>query len=324
MRAPYKLTRRAALASLVAPAFARAESGYPAKPIQFVVPFTPGGGADTLARIVSATVSTQFGQQVVIENRAGAGGNIAAQVVSRAKPDGYTLLEGNLAHAIAMTMYRKRTYDIVKDFTPIILLGSVPFVLCTGPASDFRTTGDLIAAAKAKPDTLNYASSGIGGPSHLAMALFREMTGIQVTHVPYKGAAPGLEDLMAGRIQITFTTLPTAAPLVRSGAIRALGMASLSRAEILPEVPTIAESGVPGYEAATWFGAMAPTGTPPEIVRTLHDAFAAALTDPANRARLISEGFEIGGGTPEAFGAYIEAETRKWAPVVIASGSVVD
>jgi tripartite-type tricarboxylate transporter receptor subunit TctC len=322
------MTRRGLLTCASAATLAaggRADAAaYPVKPIQFMVPFTPGGGADTLARLVATDVSARLGQTVVIENRAGAGGNIAAQVVSHARPDGYTLLEGNLAHAIAMTMNRRRTYDIIRDFAPITELGSVPFALCVPGKSELRTVGDLIAAAKANPDKLNYASSGIGGPSHLAMELFKSMTGVQIVHVPYKGASPAMEDLMGGRVQLAFLTVPAMQPLLRSGMLRVLGVASLEPLATVPGVPAIAQSGVPGFEASTWFGVMAPAGTPPDIIKTLNSAFNASLARPETRARLEAEGFALAGGSPEQFEAYIAAETRKWAPVVIAAGAVVD
>ena len=322
------LTRRglmlAAGIGLALPGSAFAATDYPQRPVQFLVPFTPGGGADTLARLVAADASQRLGQTMLVENRPGAGGNIAAQVVSKAKPDGYTLLEGNLSHAIAVTMNRKPLYDIVKDFAPIINLGAVPFVLCVNSASKIKTLADLIAAAKAQPDVLNYASSGVGGPSHLAMELFKMTAGVKLIHVPYKGAAPAVADLMGGRVDTGFLTIPAAEPMMRAGRLRALGVASLKRADGLPDVPTIAEQGFPGFEAATWFGVMAPAGTPSDIVAKLHDVFAAGLAVPETRKRLLEEGFEINGGTPQEFAAYIAAETAKWAPVVRFANAVPD
>ena len=314
----------AVAASVCAPRIASAAPDFPSHPIQFLVPFTPGGGADTLARLLAADAGERLGQAVVVENRAGAGGNIAAQVVSKAKPDGYMLLEGNLSHAIAMTMSRTPLYDIVKDFAPITNLGSVPFVLCVNVDTKLHSIADLIAAAKAQPDVLNYASSGVGGPSHLAMELFKLTTGVKVTHVPYKGASPAVEDLLGGRVEMGFLTIPAAAPMLRAGRLRALGVASLNRVAGLPDVPTIAEAGFPGFEAATWFGVMAPAGTPAEIIAKLHDVFIAALAVPETRKRLEAEGFQLNGGSPAEFAAYIDAETRKWAPVVRAAGAVTE
>jgi tripartite-type tricarboxylate transporter receptor subunit TctC len=290
--------------------------------MQFLVPFTPGGGADTLARLVAADAGQRLHQPIVVENRAGAGGNIAAQVVSKANPDGYTLLEGNLSHAIAASMKRKPLYDIVKDFAPITKLAAVPFVLCVNAQSSLRSLDDLIAAARARPDQLNYASSGVGGPSHLAMELYKLTTGVKVTHIPYKGASPALEDLLGGRVEMTFLTIPAASPMLRAGSLRGIGVASLQRAASLPEIPTIAELGYPGFEASTWFGVMAPARTPPDIIARLHAAFTAALAVPETRQRLEAEGFEVSGSSPEQFGAYIAAETAKWAPVVQAAGAL--
>jgi tripartite-type tricarboxylate transporter receptor subunit TctC len=313
----------AASALLLAPRRAFA-ANYPDKPVRFVVPFTPGGGADSLARITGQYVSGKLGQQIYVDNKPGAGGNIAAEIVAKARPDGYTLLEGNLAHAIAMTLYRQLRYDIEKDFTPVIALGSVPFVLAVAPDLPVKSVQDLLELARAKSSVLNYASSGVGGPSHLMMVLFESIAGVKLTHVPYKGAAPMAEDLMAGRVQVSFITTPASVPLMKSGHIRGLALSSAHRLDTLPDLPTIAESGVAGYDAVTWFGVLAPRGTSDDIVRTLNQAFVAAIQDADVRKRLQAEGFEMIGGTPSEFTAFIHAQTAKWGTVVKAAGISID
>jgi tripartite-type tricarboxylate transporter receptor subunit TctC len=303
--------------------YARA-SAYPERPVRFVIPFTPGGGADTLARLTAQFVSVKLGQQVFIDNRPGAGGNISAEVVAKAQPDGYTLLEGNLAHAVAMTLYRRLRYDFEKDFTPVIALGSVPFVLAVEPTSPAKSLADFLTLARAKPMGLNYASSGVGGPSHLAMVLLESLAGVKLTHIPYKGAAPAAEDLMAGRVQASFLTLPAAIPLMQGDRIRGLAVSAAHRAETLPDLPTIAEAGVAGYDATTWFGVSAPRGTPDDIVQTLNQAFAAAIDDADVRKRLRTEGFAMMGGTPQEFAAFIHTQVEKWGAVVKTAGIAID
>jgi tripartite-type tricarboxylate transporter receptor subunit TctC len=312
-----------AAAALLIPRGAGAAS-YPDRPIRFVVPFTPGGGADALARISAQFVSNRLGQQVFVDNRPGAGGNISAEVVAKAPPDGYTLLEGNLAHAIAMTLYRQLRYDIERDFTPVIALGSVPFVLAVAPELPVTSLQELLALVRTKRGGLDYASSGVGGPSHLAMVLLESLADVKLTHIPYKGASPAAQDLMAGRVQASFLTLPAAVPLLQAGRIRALALSAARRAQTLPDLPTIAEAGIPGYDATTWFGVLAPRGTADLIIQTLHQAFAAALADDGVRQRLRGEGFEIMGGTPQEFAAFIHAQAAKWGAVVKAAGIAID
>ncbi len=312
-----------AAAAFVAARRARAAS-YPQTSIRFVVPFTPGGGADTLARLTANFVSNKLGQQVYIDNRPGAGGNIAGEIVAKAQPDGYTILEGNLAHAIAMSLYRHVPFDIEKDFVPVIALGSVPFVLAVPPSLPVTSVNELLSLARKQPGTLNYASSGIGGPSHLAMVLFESLSGTKLTHVPYKGASPAATDLIAGRVQASFLTTPAAEPLMKSGKIRGLAISSSRRQETLPDLPTIAEAGVPGYEATTWFGVLVPRGTADDIVRLLNQSFGAAIADAEIRKRLQAQGFDIMGGTPEEFGSFVHAQTQKWAAVVASANMKLD
>lgn len=297
---------------------------YPTKSIRFVVPFPPGGGADTIARIVGQSVSDRLGEQIVVDNRAGAGGNIAAEIASKANPDGYTLLQGNVAHTISASLYRKLNYDFIKDFAAVTELASTPFLLLANPSVPGGSVRELIALAKAKPDQLNYGSSGTGGPSHLAAELLKSMAGIEVRHVPYKGASPAANDLIAGRIQMMFFTIAAGLPHVKAGRLKALAIASAKRTPLAPEIPTVAESGVPGYEAGTWYGVLVPAGTSGQVVVKLHEAFAAALNVPHVRKRLTGLGFEVVGSTPQQFAGYIESEIKKWARVVKASGAVAE
>jgi tripartite-type tricarboxylate transporter receptor subunit TctC len=297
---------------------------YPTKPLRFVVPFAPGGGADLLARLTGSKVAESFGQQVVIDNRSGAGGNIAAEVASKSAADGYTLLQANVAHAISASLYRKLNYDLLKDFTAVTQLAATPFILAVHPSSPANSVKELIALAKSQPGQLSYGSSGNGGPSHLGTELFKSMTGIDVRHIPYKGGAPAAIDLISGQIQMMFNTPPVILPHVRSGRMKGLAVASVKRIPAAPDLPTVAEAGVPGFELSTWYGVMVPRGTPPAVVKKLHGAFVAALEAPDVRDRLANENLQIVGSTPDAFAAHVRAEIPKWAKVVKASGARVD
>jgi len=304
-----------ALAGAFMPPAARAQN-YPERPLRFVIPFTPGGGADNLARIVSIPAAEMLGQQIVIDNRAGAGGNLAAELVAHATPDGYTLLQGNVAHAISRGLFPKLNYDIQQDFMAVTQLASIPFLLAVNPALNASTVKDVIALAKAAPGQLNCASSGSGSPSHLAMEIFKTMTGINVRHIPYKGAAPATTDLIAGQVQMMFFTVSAALPHVRSGRLKAIAIGSTKRSQLAPDIPTVSESGVAGYEATTWFGVNLPRGTSPAIVQKLHRTFTAALRRPEVQDRLVQQGFDIVGSTPAEFEQYIRSEIPKWAKVI--------
>jgi tripartite-type tricarboxylate transporter receptor subunit TctC len=309
---------------LAASAAAAQAQAFPDRPLRFVIPFPPGGGADNLARIVAQPAAGELAQQIVIDNRAGAGGNIAAEIVARAAPDGHTLLQGNVAHAISTSLYKKLPYDLVRDFVPVTQLASIPFLLAINPKVGSGSVKDLIAQAKAKPGELRYASSGSGGPSHLAMELFKSMAGVEIRHIPYKGASPAAIDLIAGQVHMTFFTVSAALPHVNSGRVKPVAIASGRRSPLVPDIPTFDEAGLPGFEAHTWFGVMAPRGTPHAIVARLHQTFASALKAPDARERILKQGFEIVGSTPAAFASYIKAEIPKWAKVVKASGASVD
>ena len=326
------MDRRIAITSLALTLFAcgsaygasTAPSAYPNRPLRFVIPFTPGGAADVLARLTGAKVSETLGQQVVIDGRPGAGGNIAAEVAARAAPDGYTLLQANLAHAIGASLYRKLGYDILRDFVPVTQLASTPFILCLNPAVPATSVKDLIALARSQPGRFAYGSSGNGGPSHMATELFQSLAGIEMRHVPYKGGVPASIDLIAGQIQVMLNTPPVILAHARAGRVKALAVTSAKRIPTMPELPTIGDAALPGYEATTWFGVMLPTGTSPAIVSKLHAAFSAALKAPDLRERMSTENLDLVGSSPAEFAAYVKAEIPKWAKVVKSSGARVD
>ncbi|HET8586015.1 MAG TPA: tripartite tricarboxylate transporter substrate binding protein [Casimicrobiaceae bacterium] len=298
---------------------------YPTKPIRIVVPFPPGGTTDILARAVAQKLSETWNQQVIVDNRPGAGGNIGADLVAKAAPDGYTLVMGTVGtHAINPNLYRKMPYDHVKDFAPVILVAGVPNVLVVNPSLPVHTVHELIDYAKANPGKLNFASSGNGTSIHLSGELFKTMAGVQMTHVPYKGSAPALADLMGGQVQLMFDNLPSSLGLIKGGKLRAVAVTSTTRAAALPDVPTIAESGLPGFEASSWFGLLAPAGTPHDVVAKINGVVAAWLATPEAKDKLLAQGAIAAGGSPEAFAKHIDNETSKWAKVVKASGAHID
>jgi tripartite-type tricarboxylate transporter receptor subunit TctC len=298
---------------------------YPSQPIKIIVPFTAGGTTDILARTIGQKLSEAWRQPVIVENRPGAGGNIGADVVAKAKPDGYTILMGTIGtQSINASLYAKMPYDAAKDFAPITLVAMVPNVLVVHPAVNARTVGELVALAKAKPGELNFASSSTGGSPHLSGEMFKQMTGANIVHVPYKGSAPAITDLLGGQVSLMFDNLPSALPQVKAGKLRALGVTSARRSQAAPDIPTIAESGVPGYEVDSWFGILAPAATPKEIVSKLNVEIVRILKIPEVRERLLEQGAEPVGDTPEHFAEHIRRETAKWARVVKASGAKAD
>ena len=312
-------------ASLCAAPLAFAQADYPSKPVRLVVPFPPGGTTDILARAVAQKLTEQWHQQVIVDNRPGAGGNIGADLVAKSAPDGYTLLMGTIGtQAINPSLYARMPYDAQKDFAPVILVAAVPNVLEVNPSLPVHTVQELIAYAKAHPGKLNFASSGNGTSIHLSGELFKSMTGVQMTHVPYKGSAPALADLAGGQVQLMFDNLPSSLGLIKGGKLRALAVTSTARSPALPDVPTIAESGLPGYEATAWFGVLAPAKTPPAIVDKLNAAIGAWLASPEAKEKLASQGAAAAGGTPADFARYIASETTKWAKVVKTSGAHID
>jgi tripartite-type tricarboxylate transporter receptor subunit TctC len=313
-------------AAVAAPfAFAQSAANYPAKPMRLVVPFPAGGTTDILARAVAQKLSETWGRQVIVDNRPGAGGNIGSDLVAKATPDGYTLLMGTVGtHAINPSLYKNMPYDHVKDFAPVILVAGVPNVLVVNPSLPVHSVPELIAYAKANPGKLNFASSGNGTSIHLSGELFKAMTGVEMTHVPYKGSAPALTDLIGGQVQLMFDNLPSSLPFIKAGKLRALAVTSGARAAALPDLPTLAESGLPGFEASSWFGVLAPAGTPRDIVARLNGAIAGWLASPEAKEKLLAQGAIAAGGTPEDFARHIGAETSKWAKVVKASGAHID
>jgi tripartite-type tricarboxylate transporter receptor subunit TctC len=299
--------------------------GYPAKPIRIVVPFTPGGTTDVLARAIGQKLTASWTQPVVVDNRPGAAGNIGSEVVAKAAPDGYTLLMGTVStHGINPGLYSKLPYDPVKDFAPVTLVAKVPNILVLHPSVPASSVTELIAHAKAKPGQLNFASSGNGTSIHLSGELFKTMAGVQMTHVPYKGSAPALTDLLGGQVSLMFDNMPTALPHVKAGRLKALAVTSAKRSPAIPQLPTMAEAGLPGFEATSWFGVLAPAATPKEIVGKLNGEIVRILKTPEVRAQLSGQGAEPVGDTPEEFAAHIKAEMAKWAKVVKESGARID
>jgi len=298
---------------------------FPDKPIRFVVPFPPGGAADLMARPLGRGLGERLGQPVIIDNRGGAGGTLAAEAVARSSPDGYTLLFGTMGtHAINPNLYERLRYDPVKDFAPVALTHSTPRVLVVHPSVGAASLQDLVRIAKAKPGVLTYGSAGSGSSSHLAGVLFAGMSGIELTHVPYKGSAPAVTDLLGGRIAMSFDAISNYLDHIRTGRMRALGVTSLQRVPVLPDTPSIAESGYAGYEVTNWLGVLAPAGTSAAIVARLSAEIEKTMRDTDMRKQLASLGIEALYSPPEAFGEFIRTEIVKWAGVVKASGARAD
>jgi len=312
-----------AAALATASATAAAQS-YPARAVRVIVPFAPGGGSDIVARILGAKLTEGWGQQVIVDNRPGGGANIGAQVVARAAPDGYTLLLANANFTINPSLYRTIPYDPIKDFAPVSLAANVTNVLAVHPSVPAKTVGDLIRLAKARPGALNFASPGSGTSSHLAGELFRSAAGIDVVHVPYKGASPAVTDLLGGQVSFTITSTLSVMPHVKAGKLRALGVTTAKRSRALPDLPTIAEAGLPGFEANNWYGIIAPAGTPAETVQKLATDLARVVALPDITDKLAAQGADPVTSTPEAFAAYLRAELVTWAKVVKASGARVE
>jgi len=322
MRHPIRSLLLAAVGSLFA-VIVQAQS-YPSKPVRVVVPYPPGGPTDIVARVLFQQVAESTGQQFVIDNRAGAGGNIGAEVVAKAPADGYTLLIGTTAHAINMSLFKSLNYDVQKDLAPVSLLTQGPLVLVTHPQFPANSVKELIDMAKAKPGSLNFASAGNGQSTHLSAELFNSMAGTKMVHVPYKGSAPALSDLMTGQVGIMFDTTLSAMPFVRAGKLKALGVTSPQRTPAAPDVPTIAESGLPGYEVFAWNGVLVPAGTPKAIVAQLNEEIRKAMQLPQVRDKFSAQGFAASWNTPDQFGVFVRNEVDKWARTVKASGATLD
>ncbi|HZR70602.1 MAG TPA: tripartite tricarboxylate transporter substrate binding protein [Burkholderiales bacterium] len=290
---------------------------YPSRPVRMIVGFPPGGGTDILARIVAQRLSEAWGQQVIVENRPGASATIAANVVAHAAPDGYTLTMGQLTpNAIAPALYPKLTYDALRDFTPIVLVGTSPNVLVVTPGLPVRTVKELVARAKAQPKPMTYASSGAGSLQHIAAELFRSMAGLELVHVPFKGSGQAVVDVMSGQVDMNFDSIPATIQHIRSGKLRVLATTAAKRAGGLDDVPTIAESGFAGYDLTTWWGLLGPAGLPAEVVRRVHDDTVKALAIPDVRERFASLSVEPGGGTSAEFAEYVKGEVGKYGRIV--------
>ena len=309
----------ASAASAIAPC--AVAQGYPAKPVRVVIPFPPGGAADTLIRPLAVKLNDLLGQQVVVDPRPGANGNIAAEIVARAAPDGYTLLFGNSSLPISVTLYDKLPYDVTKDFTPVSLVALTPSVLVVHPSLPVRSVKDLIALAKRQPNKLNYASGGVGNTMHLAAALLDTMAGIRMTHVPYKGAGPAIVDVLAGQCDMVFVNIAPVLGYIRTGRVVAIAVTSAKRSAVLPDVPTVAESGMPGYESTTWYGFLGPAGVPKEVVARLNSAIVEGVGTREMRERYIALGADPQTSTPEEYAAMIRGDIASWAKVVKAAGA---
>jgi tripartite-type tricarboxylate transporter receptor subunit TctC len=305
--------------ALVASACAHAQS-YPSRPIRYIVAQAAGGSSDTLARLIAQRAGDGLGQQLVVDNRPGATGIIGAEVVARANPDGYTLLQVATSHATNPAMQAKLPYDTLRDFAPISLLSQQPNIWLVHPSVPVRNVKELIAYVKARPGQVNFASSGTGGSQHLAGELLNSMTGIDMTHVPYKGSPPALIDVLAGRVPLMSSTMPPALPHAKTGKVRVIAVTSAKRSPALPDVPTVAESGVPGYEAIAWQGLVAPAGTPKPIIGRINAEFVKAVKAPDISAKLNEQGYETVASTPEWFAQYTKAEIAKWSKVIKAAG----
>jgi len=299
-------------------------SAYPNRPLRFIVPYAAGGNGDIVSRIIAQKMVAQIGQQIVIDNRGGAGGNIGAELAARALPDGYTIMLGTNTHAINMSLYAKPGYDLQKDFAPVTLATSAPMVLIVHPSLPAKTIKEFIALAKAHPNKLNYATGGSGSSAHVITELFKSMAGVQLVHVPYKGVAQATTDLIAGQIQMSFNSTSTALSHMQAGRVRGLAISTAQRSTAAPGVPTIAESGLPGFDASIWQGIFAPARTTPEIIVRLNREIVTALGATDVKDQLGVQGLDTLPSTPEQFAAFIRAEIAKWAKVIKVSGAKVD
>lgn len=315
----------AALATSLSSAPTALAQEYPVKPVRFVIAFSPGGPSDILTRLIGTKLSENLGQTFVFDNRPGAGGNVAGEIVAKSPPDGYTLLMGNNSIlATNASLYKNMAFDPVKDLAPVALLASQPNILVVHPSVPVRSVKELIAFAKTRPGQLNYASSGSGAAAHLAAELFKSMTGVDMVHIPYKGASPALVDVLAGQCQVMFATALSVQPYLQAHRLRPLAVSTAKRSRIMPELPTVAEAGVPGFEATTWHGVVATGGTPASVINKLNAEINKVLKQPEVNSTLTRQGAEVLGGTPQQFAAYIQAEIPKWAKVVKASGARPD
>lgn len=312
-------------AALAASANNASAQPWPNKPIKYIVPFAPGGTTDILARTISDKLSVALGQPVVVENKPGAGGGVGADFTAKSAADGYTIMGGTIStHAINASLYPNLPYDPVKDFVAVTLIARVPNMLVINPEVPAKNVGELIALLKANPGKYTFASSGNGTSQHLSGELFKSMAGVEMQHIPYKGSPPALQDVVAGQVTMTFDNITTALPLARAGKLRALAVTTARRSSVAPDVPTLAESGLTGFEVGSWQGVFAPAATPPAIIKRLNAEIVKILNTAEVREKLVALGAEPVGDTPEQFGAYVKAEVIKWSDVVRKSGAKVD
>jgi tripartite-type tricarboxylate transporter receptor subunit TctC len=297
---------------------------YPVRPIRLVVPFPPGGGTDTMARVIGPKLSEALGQQIFPENRGGAGANIGAEIAAKAAPDGYTLMLATITNAIGASLYSKLNYDLVRDFATITQLATTPHILVVHPSVPVKSVKEFIAFARARPGDLTYSSSGNGSAAHLAGELFNSLTGVKSVHVPYKGGGPSMIALVGGEVSLCFATMPSAIGYVRSGRLRGIAVTTAQRSPSTPELPTIAETGLAGYEAGSWYGLSAPAGTSKEIIARLHAETIKVLALPDVKERLFNAGFEVVVSTPEQFADFTRSEIQKWGKIVRAAGLKVE
>jgi tripartite-type tricarboxylate transporter receptor subunit TctC len=326
MTKPLNFTAGLALAvALLAPAAGALAQGYPDKPIRLVAPSTPGDAPDVIARLIAVKLSTVLGQPVVVENRPGAGGVVGSEAVAKSAPDGYTLIMGNAgSHGINAAVYTKLPYDIQRDFAPVSQVAIAPNIMVINPAIPAKTVAEFIAYVKSQPNKLSYASGGNGSSAHMSMELFKSMAGLDIQHIPYKGSAPALTDLVAGQVAVFIGNIPPTVPLVKGGKLRALAVTPAARSPLMLELPTIHESGLPGYETVAWFGVLAPAGTPPAIVQKLSVEIGKIARSPEMREKLLAMGAEPVGGTPAQFKAVIDRDIAKWKPLAQKVGIKID
>jgi len=311
--------------ALALTALSAGAQAWPSKPIRYIVPFAPGGTTDILARTIGDKLAIALGQPVVIENKPGAGGGVGAELTAKSAPDGYTIMGGTIStHAINASLYKSLPYDPVRDFAPIVLIARVPNMLVVHPDVPAKNVSELIALLRANPGKYTFASAGNGTSQHLSGELFKSMAGADMQHVPYKGSPPALQDVMGGQVAMTFDNITTAWPLAKGGKLRALAVTTAKRSAVAPDVPTLAEAGLPGFEVGSWQGVFAPAGTPPEIVRRLNAEIVKILNMPEVRDKLAALGAEVAPNSPEEFATMVKAEVGKWAEVVKKSGARVD
>ena len=318
---PIKLVMSAALSVLALNALPAAAQHFPSRPIRFIVPFPPGGGNDIVGRIVALKLGDGLGQSVVVDNRGGAGGTIGTDITAKAPPDGYTILVNNISLAVNHTLFRKLPYDTLKDLEPVGLIGRQPNIVVVHPGVPATSMRELIELARAKPGQMNYGSGGIGTASHLATEMLKLMAKVDMAHVPYKGLGPALTDLIGGRVQVIISTMASALPHMKAARLRPLAVTTAQRSSFFPEVPTMNEAGVKGYEFSTWYGLLMPARTPKAIVDRVNTEARKALTSAAVKEQFTAQGLEPAASTPQEFGAYLRSEVEKWGKVVKASGA---